>query len=67
MRNKNGFLTVYALMHFSAGEGRKSLCAIFSSRARAEKYSERLKKKFVQKDDSYIVDAWHVNGAEGDG
>lgn len=63
MRKKKRFLTVYALMYFSADGSGKSLCAIFSSRVRADRHAKRIKKKLIQKDDSYIVDAWHVNGA----
>lgn len=67
MRKKNRFQTVYALMYWDGFDGRKSLCAIFSSQQRADRYAEKLKKKLkkklIQPEDAYIVDAWHVNGA----
>lgn len=57
---------VYVLMYYSAsGSGARSLCAIFSTREKAVKYAKKLKKKMIQPDDSYSVDAWHVDGAEG--
>lgn len=59
-------VVVYALMYYSAGTaGTRSLCAIFSTREKAEKCAKRLKKKLIQKEDAYFVDAWHVDGAEG--
>jgi hypothetical protein len=60
MPKRKRLVTVYALMYF---QDRKSLCAIFSSKKRAEAYASRLTKKLTQKDEHYIVDAWHVNGA----
>jgi hypothetical protein len=59
----NPRLVVYALMHFDGRRGGKSLCAIFSSKKKAEMYASKLKRKLFQKEDSYIVDAWQVNGA----
>lgn len=63
MRKKKRHLTVYALMYFNGISGGKSLCAIFSSRKRADAHAKKISKKLIQKEDSYIVDAWYVNVA----
>lgn len=63
MNKKKRILTVYALMHVAASDGHQSLCAIFSTKKRAAAFADKLKRKMIQREDSYIVDAWHVNGA----
>lgn len=54
---------VYAVMYWPGGSGSRSLCAIFSTRKRAERFIEALEKKRANGEGVYSVDAWHVNGA----
>jgi hypothetical protein len=60
-------VTVWALMWYPARGERRSLCAIFSTALKAERFAKRLRRKLsvMEKKEgaAYFVDAWHVDGA----
>lgn len=60
-------VTVWALMYQPARGAYRSLCALFSTALKAERFAKGLRRKLAATEKkegaAYFVDAWHVDGA----